>query len=143
MTAGEIKRLSIPLQTTHHPAAFESAGNQRGQFRGIDIGTDLASSLPILGNRLHTVKPRTESLASFRSQLWIAVVTIDGRVQQREASWNQPGTPVSKVPHDLLEAVNRISICSVPSKEKDLIVIMSRSLQLRKTSGRFTAVAST
>src|ERR1700692_4653111 len=108
MTVGEIKRLFIPLQATHHSAAFESAGNQRGQFRGIDIGTDLASSLPILGNRLHTVKPRTESLASFRSQLWIAVVTIDGRVQQRAATWNQPGAPVSKVPHDLFEAVNRI-----------------------------------
>jgi hypothetical protein len=51
MTAGKIKRVSIPLQTTHHPAAFKSAGNQGGQFRRIDIGTDLASSLPILGKR--------------------------------------------------------------------------------------------
>jgi len=50
MTAGKIKRVSIPLQTTHHPAAFKSAGNQGGQFRRVDIGTDLASSLPILGN---------------------------------------------------------------------------------------------
>jgi len=33
MTAGEIKRLFIPRQTTHHPAAFKSAGNQGGQFR--------------------------------------------------------------------------------------------------------------
>jgi hypothetical protein len=27
MTAGKIKRVSIPLQSTHHPAAFKSAGN--------------------------------------------------------------------------------------------------------------------
>src|ERR1700688_3332297 len=89
-------------------AAFERAGNQGGQFTGIDIGTNLASSLALLGNRFHTIKPRTEGLASFRSQLWIAVVAIDGRVQQRAASRNQSGAPIPKVPHDLFEAVNRI-----------------------------------
>jgi hypothetical protein len=62
------------LQAAQLVAAFERAGNQHGQFRGIDVGADLVSSLPILGNRLHTIKPRTESRAIFRSQLWIAVV---------------------------------------------------------------------
>src|ERR1700721_2414710 len=89
-------------------AAFERAGNQRGQSPGIDIRTNLASSLPLLGNRFHTAKPRTQGKTSFHSQLGIAVVRIDGCVQQRAASWNQPGATVSKVPHDLFEAVNRI-----------------------------------
>jgi hypothetical protein len=108
MTAGEIKRLSITPQTTYHPATFKGAGNQGSQFCRIDIGTDFASSLPILGNRLHPIKPRTESLAGFRPQLWIAIVGIDGRIQQRAASRHQPGAPVPKVPHDLFEAINRI-----------------------------------
>jgi hypothetical protein len=101
MTAGEIKRLSITPQTTYHPATFKGAGNQGSQFCRIDIGTDFASSLPILGNRLHPIKPRTESLAGFRPQVWIAIVGIDGRIQQRAASRHQPGAPVPKVPHDL------------------------------------------
>src|ERR1700676_4985211 len=98
-------------------AAFERAGNQDGQFPGIDIGTNLASSLALLGNRFHTIKPRTKRLASFRSQLWIAVVAIDGRVQQRASSGNQSAAPVSKVPHDLFEAVNVIRnlLCALES----------------------------
>src|SRR5712675_768613 len=108
MAARKIKRIFLPLQTTHHMAAFKSAGNQGGQFRRIDVGTDLAASLPLLGNRLQTVKPGTESLASFRSQLRIAIVGIDCRVQQRASSRHHPGAPVSKVPHNLFEAVNRI-----------------------------------
>src|SRR5580658_4551582 len=96
-------------------AAFERAGNQRSQLPGIDVGADLASSLPLLGDGLHTTKPRTESLASFRSQLWIAVVAIDGRVQQRAASRHQSGAPVPEVPHNLFEAVNGIRnlLCSL------------------------------
>src|SRR5580693_9102431 len=86
MTAGKIERLFLPLQTTHHMAAFERAGNQGSKLLGIDVGTDLAASLPLLGNRLQTVKPGTESLASFRSQLRIAIVGIDCRVQQRAPS---------------------------------------------------------
>src|SRR5271155_2928381 len=108
MTDGKVTRLFLLLQTAHHMAAFERAGNQRGQFRGINIGADLASSLPLLGDRLHTTKPRTESLASFRSQPWVAIIAIDGRVQQRAASGHQPGAPVPKVTHNSFEAVNGI-----------------------------------
>src|SRR5580700_8724408 len=108
MMDGKVTKLFLLLQTAHHMATFESAGNQRGQFHGIDIVADLASSLPLLGDGLHTIKPRAESLASFRSQLWIAVVAIDGRVQQRAASRHQSGAPVPKVPHNLFEAVNGI-----------------------------------
>jgi len=42
MAARKIKRIFLPLQATRHMAAFKSAGNQGGQFRRIDIGTDLA-----------------------------------------------------------------------------------------------------
>src|ERR1700693_1366084 len=108
MTAGKIESLFLPLQTTHHMAAFERAGNQGSQLLGIDVGTDLAASLPLLRNRLQTVKPGTESLASFRSQLRIAIVGIDCRVQQRAPSRHHAGAPVSKVAHNLFEAVNRI-----------------------------------
>src|SRR5580698_7875374 len=108
MTDGKITRFFLLLQTAHHMAAFERAGNQHCQFSTIHTGADFAPSLPLLGDCLHTVKPRTEGLASFRSQLWIAVVTIDGRVQQRAASRNHSGSPVSEIPYDLLEAVNRI-----------------------------------
>src|ERR1700722_14138221 len=57
---------------------------------------------------MQTIKQGTESLAGFGSQLRIAIVGIDGRVQQRTASRHQPGAPVAKVPHDLFEAVNGI-----------------------------------
>ncbi len=106
--AGKIERPFLPLQTTHHEAAFERAGNQRGQFRGIDIGTDLASSLPGLSNRLQAIEQRTESSPGFRSQLRIAVVGINGRVQQRASSRHQPGAPVPEVPDELFQAVNGI-----------------------------------
>src|SRR5258707_5778000 len=105
MAARKIKRIFLPLQTTHHMAAFKSAGNQGGQFRRIDIGTHLAPSFPLLGNRSQTVKPGTESLASFRSQLWIAIVGIDCRVPQRAASLDHAVSPGSQVPPNLLEAV--------------------------------------
>src|SRR5882762_272558 len=118
MTAAKGKRPFLPLQTTHHQASFERAGNQGGQFRGIDIGPNLASSLPLLGNRLQTIKPGTESLASFRSQLRVAVVRIDGRVHQRAPSRYQPSAPVPKVPHYLFQAVNGIRdpLCSFEAR---------------------------
>jgi hypothetical protein len=45
--------------------------------------------LPLLGNGLQPIKQGTESLAGFGSQPRIAIVGIDGRVQQRAASRNQ------------------------------------------------------
>src|SRR5258708_26721028 len=140
MTAGKIEGLFLPLQTTHHMAAFERAGNQGSKLLGIDVGTDLAASLPLLGNRLQTVKPGTESLASFRSQLRIAIVGIDCRVQQRAPSRHHHGAPVSKVPHNLFEAVNRISnllssfetriLCQVPTLVECLSPTPPRSPQI-------------
>ena len=108
MAACKVERFVAPLQTTHHRAAFESAGNQRSQFPGVDIGPDLAPSLPLLHNRSQTIKPRTESSPRLRSQLRIAIVGIDGRVHQRTASWQQPSAPVPKVLHVLYQAINRI-----------------------------------
>src|ERR1700730_2645153 len=63
---------------------------------------------------MQTIKQGTESLAGFGSQLRIAIVGIDGRVQQRAASRHQPGAPVAKVPHDLFETINGIRdpLCS-------------------------------
>src|SRR6202043_2690165 len=46
----QVTRLFLLLQTAHHYAAFKRTCNQGGQFRRIDIGTHLASSLPLLGN---------------------------------------------------------------------------------------------
>jgi len=81
MMAGEIERLFVSLQTTHHEAAFERTGNQCSQFQGIDVRADLASASPLLRNQLQTIKPRTEGLPGFRSQLRIAIVGIYGGVQ--------------------------------------------------------------
>jgi hypothetical protein len=108
MTDGSVKRLLLSLQTTHHEAAFERADDQPGQVCAIDIRPQLASSLSLLGDRLQAIKPGTESLPSFRPQRRITIVGINGRVQQRAASWHKPSAAVPKVPHDLLKAVNRI-----------------------------------
>jgi|SRR5580692_1515913 hypothetical protein len=89
MTDGKVTRLFLLLQTAHHYAAFKRSCNQGGQFFRIDSGTHLASSLPLLGNGLRPIKQGTESLAGFGSQARIAIVGIDGRVQQRAASRNQ------------------------------------------------------
>src|SRR6202162_2868487 len=64
------------------------------------------------------MKQGTESLAGFGSQLRIAIVGIDGRVQQRAASRHQPGAPVAKVPHDLFETINGIRdlLCSFEAR---------------------------
>ena len=101
VTAGRVKRLVLSLQTTHHEAAFERANDQRGQFRGIDIKPHLASWFSFLGDRLQATKPGTESLPSFRPQRRITIVGIDGRVQQRAASWHKPSAAVPKVSNDL------------------------------------------
>src|SRR4029077_7136337 len=118
MTDGKVPRLFLLLQTAHHYAAFKRTCNQGGQFRRIDIGTHLASSLPFLGNRLQTIKQGTESLTGFGSQLGIAIVGIDGRVQQRAASGHQPCAPVAKVAHDLFETINGIRdlLCSFEAR---------------------------
>src|SRR5438046_404379 len=108
MAAGKIDRIVAPLETTHHQPSFERTHDQRGQFRGIDVGTNLPCSLPILGNRLETTEPRTESPPSFRSQVRIAIVGIDGRVQQGASPWHQPGAPVPKVPDEQLQALNGV-----------------------------------
>ena len=47
-------------------------------------------------------------MASFRSQLGIADVAIDGRVEQRAPSRYQSGASVPEVRHDLLETINAI-----------------------------------
>src|SRR2546425_2303893 len=118
MMASKIERLFVSLQTTHHEAAFERTGNQRSQFQGIDVRADLASASALLRNQLQTIKPRTEGLPGFRSQLRIAIVGIDGGVQQRAPSRHQPISPVPKVPHDLFQAVNcvRDLVCSLKAR---------------------------
>src|SRR6202162_1589846 len=64
------------------------------------------------------MKQGTESLAGFGSQLRIAIVGIDGRVQQWATSRHQPGTSVAKVPHDLFETINGIRdlLCSFEAR---------------------------
>jgi hypothetical protein len=57
---------------------------------------------------LERIKPPTESTPSLRSQLRIAIVGIDGRVQQRAPARYQSSTPVPKVPDNLSQAVNGI-----------------------------------
>src|ERR1700675_5174313 len=118
MTDGKVTRFFLLLQTAHDYAAFKRTCNQGGQLRRIDIGPRLASSLPLLGNGLQTIKQGTESLAGFGSQLGIAIVGIDGRVQQRATSRHQPGAPVAKVPHDLVETINSIRdlLCSFEAR---------------------------
>src|SRR5437773_3950699 len=118
MMAGEIERLFVSLQTTHHETAFESTGNECRQFRGIDVRADLASASALLRNQLQTIQPRTEGLPGFRSQLRIAIVGIYGGVQQRAASRHQACTSVAKVPHDLFETINGIRdlLCSFEAR---------------------------
>src|SRR5438270_4411156 len=118
MTDGKVTRLFLLLQTAHHYAAFKRTCNQGGQFRRIDIGTHLASSLPLVGNGLQTIKQGTESLAGFGAQLRIAIVGIDGRVQQRATSRHQPCTSVAKVPHDLFKTIDGIPdlLCSFEAR---------------------------
>src|SRR5258708_26526871 len=108
MMAGEIERLFVSLQPTPHEAAFERTGNQCSQFQGIDVRADLASASPLLRNQLQTIKPRTEGLPGFRSQLRIAIVGIYGGGQQRAPSRPQTTASIPKSPRDLFQAVNRI-----------------------------------
>src|ERR1700730_11314794 len=118
VTARRVKTLFLSLQTTHHEAAFEGAYDQRGQFGAINISAQLASPLSFLGDRLQATKPGTESLPSFRPQRRITIVGIDGRVQQRAASWHKPSAAVPKVSNDLFQAVNRIRdlACSLEAR---------------------------
>src|SRR5258705_761927 len=99
MMAGEIERLFVSLQTTHHEAAFERTGNQSSQFQGIDVRADFASASPLLRNQLQTIKPRTEGLPGFRSQLRIAIVGIYGGGQQPATSRRHPLASAPKVTH--------------------------------------------
>src|SRR5437667_10427946 len=105
MMAGEIERLFVSLQTTHHETAFERTGNECRQFRGIDVRADLASASALLRNQLQTIQPRTEGLTGFRSQLGIAIVGIYGGVQQRPAARHQSCTSVAKAPRESLRAI--------------------------------------
>src|SRR5262252_9164243 len=62
MIAGEIERLFVSLQTSHHEAAFKRTGNQGSQFQGIDVRADLASASALLRNQSQTIKQRSEGL---------------------------------------------------------------------------------
>jgi len=117
MMAGEIERLFVSLQTTHHEAAFERTGNQCSQFQGIDVRADLASASALLRNQLQTIKPR---LRACRLSLVTedAIVGIYGGVQQRAPSRHQPTASVPKVPQNLFQAINRIRdlLCSFETR---------------------------
>src|SRR5258708_34874834 len=95
MLAGEIERLFVSLQTTHHEAAFERTRNQCSQVQGIDVRADLASASALLRNQLQTLKPRTEGLPGFRPQLRIAIVGIYRGVWKRGPPPRQPTSSVS------------------------------------------------
>jgi hypothetical protein len=115
------RRLSSPasqrLVRDEIPACSWPARPDSEPFRAIirvdskmtaDLGTDTASPLSLLGNRLETMKPRTERLPGLRSQLRMAIVGIDGRVQPWASPRHQPRAPIAKVPNNLFQAVNRI-----------------------------------
>jgi hypothetical protein len=118
VTAGRVKWLFLSLQTTQHEAAFEGADDQGGQFRAINIRAQLASPLSFLGNRLQATKPGTESLPSFRPQRRITIVGVNGRVQERAASWHKPSASVPKVSNDLFETIDGIRdlLCSLKAR---------------------------
>src|SRR5258708_27096900 len=109
MLAGEIERLFVSLQTTHHEAAFERTRNQCSQVQGIDVQADLASASALLRNQLQTIKPRTEGLPGFRPQLRIAIVGIYGGPQHRAPSRHHPTASLPKTPHKFVPACNPIA----------------------------------
>src|SRR5260370_7207314 len=98
MMAGEIERLFVSLQTCQHEAAFERTGNQCGQFQGIDVRADFASASPLVRNQLATIKPRTEGLSGFRSQLPISNVGMSAPLPHPPSSPLPPPAPVPTRP---------------------------------------------
>jgi hypothetical protein len=118
MSADKIDRIAASPQAPHHRTSFKHADNQHGQFRRIDVRTNVTSSLTLLGNRMQAIEPPTEGLPSFRSQPGIAIVGIDGRIQQRASSGHQSSTPVPKVPDHLFQAINSIRdlLCAFESR---------------------------
>lgn len=115
MAAGKIKRFFFSLETAQHQASFERGNDQSGQFRGTYIGTNLSLPLPFFDDRLQMIKPRSESLPGLTAQLRIAIVGIDGRVQERAPSRDQPVALLLKIPQELEQTVHRIRdlVCSL------------------------------
>jgi len=100
MMAGKIKRLVLfrcRRLTIKLPSRV--AGDQRCQFRRIDIGNGLSLSLPSLPRQSIGDDPTNQVRARRgpRSQLRIAIVGIDRRVQQRASSRHQPRAPVPEI----------------------------------------------
>jgi hypothetical protein len=74
MTAGQIPRRVLSMQSAHQQAPFECPNNQRRQFEGIDTPENLPLSLPLVNNPSETVKPGVKSSLCLYPQLGISIV---------------------------------------------------------------------
>jgi hypothetical protein len=74
MTAGQIPRGVLSMQSAHQQTPFECPNNQRRQFEGIDAPANFPLPLPLVNNPSETVKPGVKSSLRFYSQLGISIV---------------------------------------------------------------------
>ena len=120
MTASKIDGFLLPLHATYHQASFERAGNHRGQVPGFNIAPDLASSSALFYNGSETIKPRTQGLPTFGPQPGIAIVGIDGGVQQpgRSTESGIPSVPPKRVSIASFQAWSKASPASSCLLEK-------------------------
>ena len=80
----------LPSLPAHRQTPFGRSSNEHCQLPGIDIGTNFPLLLPLLNNRLQTLKPRMESMPSLVAKVKVAVIGFDCGVQKRAPPRTRP-----------------------------------------------------
>src|SRR5689334_6075670 len=92
----------IALDPAYHQSAFERRHNQRCHRLGIHSGPCFAPFLSLLHDRLQTTQPRTKSFADVCPEDRIAIVRIDGSVQNWTSARNWRPV-INEIRDELLE----------------------------------------
>src|SRR5271170_2041941 len=97
MAAGLVHGLIVALQAGDHQAALESADDGGGHGDGINVRADFTRPLALLHGVANAGEPAVESAFGFAAQEKIAVVGINGGVEQRTSTGNQALAAIAEI----------------------------------------------
>src|SRR5215467_1092839 len=98
---------SITFQAADHQCSFQGRNDQSRYFLRIHTSPNLSALDSAIDDRAKTIAPFVEAFTSTFAQDRIAVVRIDGCIQERATS-GDGWAPINKIRNELLELVDTV-----------------------------------